>query len=70
MASPEPTVKPRRDAMGVFKILWRLEYCLTRPLTWEKFFCRWRGHPNGIVFVNVWGVEPDTRCMDCGDDLG
>ena len=32
--------------------------------------CRARGHPNGVVWYNFCGSEPDMHCKDCGDNLG
>ncbi len=37
---------------------------------WRAFWCRLRGHPAGEVFFNVGGLEPNTHCRNCGDDLG
>lgn len=35
-----------------------------------RYWCRRLGHPNGIVYFNVGGSEPDYSCKDCGEDLG
>lgn len=35
-----------------------------------RVMCRWRGHPAGVWFYNVGGLEPDYRCKGCGEDLG
>ncbi len=35
----------------------------------ERIWCRVRNHPNGWVFYNAGGLEPDDRCKDCGDHL-
>lgn len=55
-----------------------------RPCFWRRVFaapsdrhisrrtavwCRLRGHPNGAIFFNSYGYEPDDRCKDCYDDL-
>lgn len=32
--------------------------------------CRARNHPSGVIWYNVGGLEPDTHCKNCGDDLG
>lgn len=37
---------------------------------WRVIRCRWRGHPAGIVFYNPGGLEPDTTCRECGDNIG
>ena len=37
---------------------------------WKVLWCRYKGHPNGIVFYNAGGEEPDTSCKDCGDEIG
>lgn len=36
----------------------------------KAFWCRMRGHPNGVWYYNPNGSEPDMTCKDCGDDLG
>lgn len=36
---------------------------------WEVRRCRMKGHPNGIVYYSS-GCEPDTRCKDCGENIG
>lgn len=36
---------------------------------WERFFCRAKGHPKGMIFYNPMGSEPDGRCKICGDYL-
>ena len=33
----------------------------------NRYCCRIKGHPNGPVFYNSNGLEPDDRCKDCGD---
>jgi hypothetical protein len=33
-------------------------------------WCRLKGHPNGTVYYNPNGFEPDNHCKDCGEDLG
>lgn len=47
---------------------WR--YLLTDCRGWENFRCRVHGHPDGVWFYNVGGLEPDMRCKDCGENLG
>lgn len=37
--------------------------------SWEAFFCRLRRHPPGMVW-HCHGLEPDTHCAGCGDDIG
>jgi len=32
--------------------------------------CRIMGHPNGEVFYNPCGSEPDHHCKDCGEEIG
>lgn len=34
---------------------------------WKRFWCRAYGHPNGQIYYNVTGTEPDDRCIDCHD---
>lgn len=35
----------------------------------QIIWCRIKGHPNGPVWYNYSGLEPDTSCKDCGDEL-
>ena len=50
------------------------KFLLERPKVgqsrWTCFWCRARGHPAGVWWFNVGGLEPDMHCMNCGDDLG
>ena len=46
---------------------WR--YLFEKPFTWKAFLCRFRGHPAGMVWFSN-GLEPNTTCKNCGDDLG
>ena len=32
-------------------------------------WCRLRGHPNGYIYFNPGGMEPDYRCKDCLEDI-
>jgi len=32
--------------------------------------CRMKNHPEGVVWYNVCGLEPNMHCKNCGDDLG
>jgi len=41
-----------------------------RPLDRHIVWCRLKGHPNGIVYYRSTGDCPDTRCKDCGEDIG
>lgn len=34
-----------------------------------RFKCRWNNHPCGAIYYNSFGIEPDSRCKNCGDDL-
>lgn len=36
----------------------------------EVLYCRFRGHPRGVIWYRVNGMEPDMTCKGCGDDLG
>jgi hypothetical protein len=42
----------------------------TKPTDLMNFVCRMKGHPNGIVFYNPMGDEPDYSCKDCGEEIG
>lgn len=37
---------------------------------WNRLRCRMRGHPAGTVYYKPGGLEPDTHCKGCGDDIG
>lgn len=59
--------------------MWRLTRWFTREWWaylldgcrgWKHFLCRARGHPCGVWWYNVGGLEPDMHCKDCGDHLG
>ena len=39
-----------------------LDYC-------RRIYCRYKGHPNGQVYYNPNGYEPDYHCKDCGDEI-
>lgn len=43
---------------------------LTDETKGQRLLCRLRGHPNGEIFWNPGGLEPDHRCQDCGEELG
>lgn len=39
----------------------------------EKIGCKiciFFGHPAGVFYFNVCGLEPDMTCKSCGEDLG
>jgi hypothetical protein len=36
---------------------------------WDRFLCRLQHHPDGMIFYNPGGEEPDYRCKRCGDEL-
>jgi len=46
------------------------QYLLDKPCNIRKFFCRIRNHPGGVTWYNLSGLEPDMRCINCGDNLG
>lgn len=43
-------------------------YMAQRPVTMKRLYCRVKGHGDMVWFSH--GLEPDTRCVNCGDDLG
>lgn len=45
------------------------KYAFEKPWTWRKVWCRITGH-RGMVWFNSHGLEPDTRCKNCGDQIG
>lgn len=48
---------------------------LFAPRTWRSapwhvvIWCRLRGHPDGPVYYNIGGSEPDYHCINCGDEI-
>jgi hypothetical protein len=55
-----------------FTIGW-YKYIFEKPLgekPLKRIICRTKGHPNGVVWYNVSGTEPNMTCVDCGEDLG
>lgn len=48
---------------------WFWRFLFEKPWTWKKVWCRLHGHPNGVWWFNSHGLEPDTHCKDCNDDL-
>ena len=55
----------------IFEWVAQLEYALDKPANFKNFWCRLRGHPNGIVFYNYGfeAQEPDYHCKDCDELL-
>jgi hypothetical protein len=51
---------------------WRFIFEKTKneKLTLRRIICRIKNHPNGPIYYNAHGLEPDMRCKDCGEDLG
>lgn len=43
---------------------------LTDETKGRRLICRLRGHPNGEIYYNPGGDEPDHRCKDCGEEIG
>jgi hypothetical protein len=40
-------------------------------VSWPRVvWCRFRGHPYGVIWYNPNGMEPDMTCTNCYDDLG
>jgi hypothetical protein len=51
--------------------LWWWRYLLAGCKGWGHFWCRARGHPNGVWwYAGPLATEPDMRCKDCGENLG
>ena len=48
---------------GGFKDLYFKQYI-------KRIICRFKGHPNGVIYYNPGGFEPNWCCKDCGEDLG
>ena len=46
------------------------KYLFSKPFSLRRFWCRVRNHPNGAIWCDPIGVEPDMRCVDCGEYLG
>lgn len=36
----------------------------------KRIWCRIKGHPCGMIYYNAGGLEPDTRCKNCWDEIG
>ncbi len=53
-----------------FTNIGNLIYALSSPHGWTGVKCRWQGHPYDVYWYNAGGLEPDTHCMNCGEDLG
>lgn len=45
------------------------KYLLEKPCNRTKFWCRIKGHPDGPIWYNINGTEPDMRCQNCKDEL-
>lgn len=43
---------------------------LATSRTCRNLWCRIKGHPNGVWWHTCTRLEPDMRCIDCGEDLG
>lgn len=35
----------------------------------KTIYCRFRGHPYDIFYYSS-GIAPNTKCKNCGEDLG
>lgn len=56
----------------IFTLAW-WKYLFEKPRHYNILkvaLCRARGHPDGVVWYNPGGLEPDMHCRNCGDDLG
>jgi hypothetical protein len=43
----------------------------TKQITFFRtILCRINNHPDGVIYYNATGLEPDMHCKNCGDDLG
>lgn len=51
-------------------VLWGRSYLLEKPRSWTKIRCRLNGHPDGPIWYDSGGTEPDYRCINCLDYLG
>jgi len=49
---------------------WWWHYLLKDCKGFKNFWCRIKGHPNGVVFYDTSALEPDMHCCDCGEYLG
>lgn len=36
----------------------------------RSLICRIKNHPEGMIFYDIAGTEPDTRCKNCLDNIG
>lgn len=51
------------------------KYIFEKPTIIETSYktiilCRLKGHPNGEIFYNSGGLEPDHRCKNCLEIIG
>ena len=46
-----------------------IKYLFQKPISLRAIVCRAKGHPCGVWWYNVNGLEPDMHCKNCGDDL-
>ena len=37
---------------------------------WTIIKCKVKNHPDGWIFYNPGGTEPDYRCRNCYEDMG
>lgn len=46
------------------------QYLFQANTGWRNILCRVKGHPDGVIWYNPAGSEPDMRCKNCSEDLG
>lgn len=43
------------------------QYLFAGATGMRNVWCRAKGHPNGTIYFNATGLEPDNRCRDCDE---
>lgn len=61
--------RPWMDIRNWFILEW-YKYIFENKPNWYIVWCRMNGHPHGVVWYTVYGLEPDMHCKDCGENLG
>lgn len=52
-----------------FTLSW-YQYLFEDNSGWRNILCRIKRHSAGVKWYNLGGLEPDMRCIECGEDLG
>jgi hypothetical protein len=61
------------DMFGFLRYIFSSQLGYKKPYKFpspKMIVCRIKKHPNGVVWQNVYGLEPNMRCKNCDEDLG